>query len=311
MGHDHHDHGGHAHGSHGHGATSYGVAFGVGIALNTAFTAVEAVYGIVAGSMALVADAVHNFGDVLGLALAWAAFIVAKRPPSKRRTYGMRKATVLAALGNSTFLLVATGGVAWEAIGRLRQPSPVEGGVMIGVAAFGVVINGVSAALFLRGRDKDINVRSAFLHLASDAVVALGVVLAGAAIHLTHLTWIDPAASHLVSAVILIGTWKLLRESVHLALDSVPEGIDMDAIDRYFASLPGVVDVHDLHVWPISTTETALTVHLVTSSNSAPTDFLDMVETALHERFRIDHSTLQLEGPEAHTRCRRARVGSI
>jgi len=306
MGHDHtHDHG------HDHGRKNYGRAFIIGISLNLVFVIVETVYGISARSVALVADAAHNLSDVLGLAFAWAAFLLAQRKPSRRRTYGFRKTTVLAALGNSVLLLVAVGGVSWEAIGRLRQPASIEGGVLMAVAAVGVVINGVSAMLFAKGRKGDANLKGAFLHLAADAAVSFGVVVAGFIILRTGWMWLDPLVSLVVSVVILVGTWGLLKQSVNLALDAVPEGIDAEAVNTYLAGLPGVLEVHDLHIWAMSTTETALTAHLVMATNTCEPRFLGNVGRALHEKFKIDHATLQVEPPEAPDPCRMAAEGAL
>jgi cobalt-zinc-cadmium efflux system protein len=305
----------HAHG-HGHGHAhhvpkSYSGAFLVGICLNVVFVAVEAAYGVAAGSVALVADAAHNLSDVLGLGLAWAAIRLAQRKPSKQRTYGFRKTTVLAALGNSVLLLVAVGGVAREAIGRLREPSSIDGKVVMAVAAVGVVINGVSALLFARGQKGDANLRGAFLHLASDAAVSLGVVVAGLVILRTGWMRLDAIVSLVVSVVILVGTWGLLKQSVNLALDAVPEGIDAEAVNAYLAGLPGVLEVHDLHIWAMSTTETALTAHLVMATNTCEPRFLGDVGKALHEKFLIGHSTLQVEAPEAPDPCHMAPEGTL
>ncbi len=307
MGHDHGDHG-HAHGRH---RSGYGTTFLVGIGLNLSFVVVEAAYGVASGSVALVADAAHNLGDVLGLAIAWAAFLLAQRKPSRRRTYGLRKTTVLAALANAVLLLVAVGGVVWEAVGRLRHPANVEGGLVMAVAAIGVVVNGASAVLFAKGRKQDANLRGAFLHLAADAAVSLGVVVAGAAILRTGWMWIDPTVSIVVSIVILIGTWGLLKESVDLALDAVPEGIDPEEVLAFLAELPGVLEVHDLHIWAMSTTETALTAHLVMATNSCEPAFLATAVKALHDRFGIEHATLQVEPPEAPDPCRQAAADAL
>lgn len=313
-GHDHdpgHHHGhGHGHG-HAHEPANYGRAFVVGISLNLLFVVVETVYGVASSSVALVADAAHNLSDVLGLAFAWAAFLLAQRKPSKRRTYGLRKTTVLAALGNAVLLLVAIGGVSWEAIGRLRNPAPIQGGVVMVVAALGVLVNGVSALLFARGRKDDANVGGAFLHLASDAAVSFGVVIAGAIIMRTGWMWLDPLVSIVVSMVILVGTWGLLKHSVDLALDAVPRGIDADEVSAYLAGLPGVIEVHDLHIWAMSTTETALTAHLVMENHACHARFLGDVGRALQRRFKIDHPTLQVEAPEAPDPCGQAAAGTL
>jgi cobalt-zinc-cadmium efflux system protein len=323
MSHDHsrhrandhdHDHGhDHAHGAHHHhehhhaprSSASYGRAFAVGISLNVVFIVVEVFYGIASGSIALVSDATHNLTDVLGLALAWAAFLLARRKPSRRRTYGFRKTTVLAALVNAVLLLVAVGGVAWEAIGRLSQRGPIDARVVMWVAAFGVLVNGASALFFLRGRE-DANLKGAFLHLASDAAVSLGVVVSAFVILRTGWTWLDPVISLVVSLVILASTWGLLRHSVDLALDAVPGGIDPHAVERYLADLPGVLEVHDLHIWAMSTTETAMTAHLVMATDACHATFLRDVGAALHQRFKIEHSTVQVEPPESPEPCRLA-----
>jgi len=310
MAHDHaHEHR-HGHG-HGHAPKSYSRAFLVGIGLNVVFVVVEATYGLASGSVALVADAAHNLSDVLGLGFAWAAILLAQRKPSKRRTYGFRKTTVLAALGNSVLLLVVVGGVAREAIGRLREPATLDGRVVMAVAAVGVVINGVSALLFAKGQKGDANLRGAFLHLASDALVSLGVVITGAVILQTGWTRLDPIVSLVVSVVIVVGTWGLLKQSVNLALDAVPEGIDAEAVSAYLASLPGVLEVHDLHIWAMSTTETALTAHLVMATSSCEPRFLGDVGRELHEKFQIGHSTLQVEPPEAPDPCRMGAEGTL
>jgi cobalt-zinc-cadmium efflux system protein len=304
-GHGHHGHG-HAHGhGHSHGAPQ-GRAFAIGTALNLAFVAVEFGYGFASRSMSLVADAAHNLGDVLGLVLAWGAMLLARRKPSARRTYGLRSSTILAALANAMLLLTAVGAVAWEAVERLRAPGPVEGKTVMGVAAVGVVVNAASAALFLRGSKDDANVRGAFLHLAADAAVSAGVVVAGFVIMATGWAWIDPAVSLAVSAVILAGTWSLLRDAVNLALQAVPDHIDPDEVRRYLAGLPGVDEVHDLHIWAMSTTEVALTAHLVMPGASYHATFLREVGEVLHKKFRIEHTTLQVEPPGAPDMCRQA-----
>lgn len=290
---------------------SYSGAFLVGICLNVVFVAVEAAYGVTSGSVALVADAAHNLGDVLGLALAWAAIRLAQQRPSKRRTYGLRKTTVLAALANSVLLLVAVGGVAREAVGRLREPASIDGTVVIAVAAVGVLVNGVSALLFAKGQKGDANLRGAFLHLASDAAVSLGVVVAGFVILRTGWTRVDAVVSLAVSLVILVGTWGLLKQSVNLALDAVPEGIDAEAVNAYLAGLPGVLEVHDLHIWAMSTTETALTAHLVMETSTCEPRFLGDVGKALRDTFAIGHSTLQVEAPEAPDPCHMAPEGTL
>ncbi len=283
------------HGHDHHAPVTSTRAFALGMALNIGFILIEAVFGVRARSLALLADAGHNLGDVLGLGLAWGAVVLARRPPSARHTYGMRRASILAALANAILLLVAVGGIAWEALRRLQRPEPVAGGVVMAVAAVGVLINGLTAWLFFSGRKRDINVRGAFLHMAADAAVSLAVVASGWAVLRTGMLWLDPAASLLVGAVIIWGTWSLLRESLRLAMDAVPEGTDVRAVERYLRSLPGVTGVHDLHVWGMSTTETALTAHLVRPHEAADDAFLLSVSRQLHDRFGIEHTTLQLE----------------
>jgi cobalt-zinc-cadmium efflux system protein len=274
-----------------------------GVALNTLFVAAEAVAGVTAGSLALLADAGHNAGDVLGLLLAWGASWLARRPPSRRYTWGLRRSTIYAALANAVLLLVACGGIAWEAVHRLQSPAPVAGPIVIAVASLGVVINTLTALLFLKGQS-DANVRGAFLHMAADAAVSLGVVLAGAAIALTGATWIDPVTSLVVAAVIVAGTWGLFRESLDLALDAVPRGVEPEAIEAALTALPGVREVHDLQVWGASTSEVSLTVHVVAVDGTDHDRLLADAEAVLRERFRVAHSTIQIEGPAACEQCR-------
>lgn len=295
--HDHPDHEGHHHGpgGHVHAPASFGRAFAIGIVLNIAYVAAEAVYGVLSNSLALLADAGHNFGDVLGLGLAWLAAWLGRRAPSERFTYGLRGSSILAALSNGVVLLVVTGGIAWEAIQRLSHPQPAAGLTIMVVAAIGVVINGATAMMFVSGRKDDVNIRGAFLHMASDALVALGVVATGALIVLTGWLWLDPAISLVISAVIVWGTWSLMRESLGLALAGVPAGIDQRAVQAFLQEAPGVTEVHDLHIWGMSTTETALTAHLVRPDGAADDDTLHGLCTALKQRFRIGHVTLQFE----------------
>src|SRR4051812_16846276 len=267
--HDHsgHDHSGHSHRpgghSHSHAPASFDRAFLIGITLNTGFVIVEAVYGFLANSLALLADAGHNLGDVLGLLLAWAAASLAKRLPSARFTYGMKRTPILASIVNAMLLLVASGAIVFEAVQRLQSPTPVDETTVIWVAFIGILVNGATALGFMAGRKSDLNIRGAFLHMVADAVVSLGVVLSGLAVLYTGWLWIDPAVSILVALVIVVGTWSLLKESVSLSLDAVPSNVDRAAIEAYLASLPGVSEVHDLHIWPMGTTEVALTAHLV------------------------------------------------
>jgi cobalt-zinc-cadmium efflux system protein len=280
---------------HSHGATSHGRAFAVGIGLNLSFVAVEAIYGIKAHSLALIADAGHNLSDVLGLVLAWGATVLARRLPTTRRTYGMRRSSILAAFANAVLLLVAIGAIAWEAVRRLSHPAPVSASEVIWVAVVGIVINTATALLFMAGRKGDLNIKGAFLHMAADAGVSAGVVLAGIAIAATGWLWLDPAISLLIVIVILIGTWGLLRDSVNLAMDAVPEGVDPVTVRQYLNELPGIKEVHDLHIWGLSTTEVALTAHLVKPDAKSEDALLADTCQELHERFGIEHATLQVE----------------
>jgi cobalt-zinc-cadmium efflux system protein len=306
--HEHHAHG-HAH-AHTH-PTSSGRAFALSVGLNVAFVALEVGFGLAAHSIALVSDAVHNLGDVLGLLLAWTASVLAQRKPSARRTYGLRRTTILASLANAVLVFVAVGAVAWEAIGRLREGAEVQGRTVAAVALAGVFVNGASALVFLKGSRHDANLRGAFVHLAADAAVSLVVVVTGALVVMTGKTWLDPLASLLVSVAILVGTWSLLRDATNLALDSVPAGIDPDDVRRYLLSLDGVEEVHDLHIWAMSTTETALTAHLVTKEvGCSPALFRD-ASRALEHRYRIHHVTLQVEPHDPAETCARAAEGAL
>lgn len=273
-------------------------AFAIGIALNTAFVAIEAFYGWKVDSLALLADAGHNLSDVLALVVAWGAAWLAKRPATTHFTYGWRGSSILAALLNSSLLLVVMGGIGWEAILRLSHPVAVHGATVIAVAAVGIAVNGVSAWLFASGRHGDINVRAAFQHMLSDALISFGVVLAGVAIALTGRRWIDPVATLAIAAAIVYGTWGLLRHSVRMALAGVPVGIDPAAVRAYLAGLPEVSRIHDLHIWPMSTTETALTCHLVTPAGHPGDRFTLAIARELRHRFSIDHTTLQIEVTE-------------
>jgi len=289
-------HAGHRHGAGGaHVPANFGRAFAIGIGLNTAFVLIEAAYGIAANSMALLADAGHNLSDVLGLVVAWAAAWLSRRPPSQRYTYGLRSSSILAALFNAVFLLLAVGAIAWEAILRLFHPEPVAGGTVMVVAAIGIVINGITAWMFASGRKSDLNIRGAYLHMAADAAVSAGVVAAAAVILLTGWLWVDPAVSLVVSAVIVWGTWSLLRESLSMSLNAVPAGIAPEAVQGFLAALPGVASVHDLHIWAMSTTEVALTAHLVRPEADLDDAFLATTAHELEHRFGIHHVTLQIE----------------
>ncbi|MBU1253435.1 MAG: cation diffusion facilitator family transporter [Alphaproteobacteria bacterium] len=280
---------------HSHAPADFGNAFLIGIVLNTAFVAIEATYGWLSGSMALIADAGHNLSDVLALMLAWAASVAAKRPPTDRFTYGYKSSTILAALANAALLLIAVGAILYETIARMAEPAPVEGMTMVVVAGIGIAINTGTALLFLRGRENDLNIRGAFLHMAADALVSLGVVIAGVAILWTGAVWIDPAVSLLIVLVIAWGTWGLLKDSVKMSLLAVPRGISEGAVRGYLTGLPGVEAVHDLHIWPMSTTETALTAHLVMPGGHPGDAFLREIAEELEHHHRIGHTTVQVE----------------
>lgn len=307
--HDHNDHGhgqghrhGHGHGhSHGHGhahpvpAQGHDRAFAIGIALNLAFVGTEAVFGFVADSVALLADAGHNLSDVLALCAAWAAIALGRAAPSKRFTYGFKGSTILAALLNALLLLVALGAIMLEAVQRLAAPAAADGPVIAGVAAIGILVNGATAALFLRGRHGDINIRGAYLHMASDALVSAGVVVSGLLIWWTAAAWIDPAVSIVIAVLIFFQTWGLLHESVEMSLAAVPRGIDYDQVWIELRTLPGVARVHHVHIWPMSTTETVLTAHLVMPGGHPGDGFLETARRMLKDRFGIGHATLQVE----------------
>ena len=303
-GHSHAGHGGHGH--HHHAPKDFGAAFAIGIALNLGFVAVEAAYGIIANSMALLADAGHNLSDVLGLAIAWTAAVLAKRPPSRRFSYGLRGVSILAALANALILLVAVAFIVYHAVVRLIIPDLVEGETIVIVAAIGIVINGATALMFARGRKSDLNIRGAYLHMLLDALVSAGVVLAGLGIAFTGWLWIDPVASLIVAALIFLGMADMLRESVTMALAGVPSSIDPDAVEEHLSTLPGVARIHDLHIWPMSTTEFALTAHLVMPGGFPGDRFLADCAHAIEHRFGITHSTLQVEVGDEHD-CRLER----
>jgi cobalt-zinc-cadmium efflux system protein len=296
---------------HQHPSNDYGWAFAVGIGLNITFVVIEAGFGWWAGSLALLADAGHNLSDVLGLSMAWAGYALAKVAPSPQRTYGWRGSTILAALFNALLLLVAVGGIAWEAIGRLSNPTPVAGPVVIAVALVGVMINTCTALLFVRGRDKDLNIRGAYLHMAADALLSLGVVVAGVVIVWTGWQWVDPLSSLIIAAVIFVGTWGLLRESVDLAMQAVPPSISLDEVHDFLSGLPGVTEVHDLHVWAMSTTEFALTAHLVRPHIENDDALLSQACGELHDRFDISHTTIQIERSIDDANCRQCEDGTL
>jgi cobalt-zinc-cadmium efflux system protein len=291
------------HRAHIHADRNHGRAFAVGIALNLAYVGGEAVAGLLSGSLALLADAGHNLGDVLGLSLAWGAALLSRRQPSGRFTYGLRSSSILAALANAIILLVVTGGIAWEAIGRIAHPVPVASGIVIGVAAAGILVNGVTALLFASGHPHDLNVRSVFVHMAADTLVTGGVVIAGIAIWLTGRLWVDPAVSLVVSAVIVIGTWGLMKSAMGLALNAVPEAVDIAAVRDHLLAVQGVSALHDLHIWGMSTTETALTCHLLMPDGHPGDAVLNTVAQQLDQRFGIHHVTLQIELADSEEAC--------
>ncbi|MEE7494774.1 cation diffusion facilitator family transporter [Methylobacterium oryzae] len=304
---EHHDHyhayGGHGHGhgsGHVHAPASFGKAFAIGIGLNTAYVVLEATFGAMSGSLALLADAGHNLSDVLGLLIAWGASWLSNKPPTPGRTYGYKRAPILASLANAAILLVAVGAIAWEAMRRLAEPEPVATGTILWVAAAGVLVNAGTAWLFMAGRKGDLNIRGAFLHMAADAGVTVGVIVAALLIRWTGWLWLDPAISLVIAVVILVSTWGLLRDSVRLSLDAVPPGIDTAEVRSCLEGLPGVRGLHDLHVWPMSTTETALTAHLVTLDGHPGDAFLMDAARRLRERFGIGHVTLQVETDPAN-----------
>ena len=285
----------HATRSHAHKPRGHDRAFAVGIALNLGFVAIEAVYGVLAHSMALLADAGHNFSDVLALGLAWGASVLGRREPSARFTYGLRSSSILAALVNAMLLMLVVGGISVEALQRLMNPVPVATMTVIWVAMCGIVVNTTTALFFLRGREHDLNVRGAFLHMAADAAVSLGVVLAGVGMLYSGWTWLDPVMSLVIAAVVVGSTWGLLRDSLNLSLHAVPSRIDTQLIRKYLSGLTGVTEIHDLHIWGMSTTETALTVHLVMPGGHPNDGFFAQISNELQERFRVGHATVQIE----------------
>jgi cobalt-zinc-cadmium efflux system protein len=281
-------------------------AFAIGVILNLGFVAAEVFYGLAAHSLALISDAGHNLSDVFCLLLAWGAMHLTRSAPTKRRTYGWRRSSILAALINAVILLVVVGGITVEAIRRFAHPEEVAGGTVMAVAAVGIVINTISALLFASGRKRDLNFKGAFLHMAGDAAVSVGVVIAAFAIRMTGWHWLDPAVSLAIGAVIVWGTWGLLRESINLSMDAVPEGIDPHAVENYLTNLAGVTAVHDLHIWAMSTTEVALTVHLVMEEPPRNDLFLHDVGDVLRDRFGIGHATTQIECGNCDRDCRQA-----
>ena len=291
LGHSHHD----RHGPNGHMPTDFGRAFALGITLNIIYIVIEVVYGLLSGSVALLADAGHNLSDVLGLAVAWAGAELAKKPPSSQFTYGLGGSSILAALLNALFLLVACGAIAWEAISRFNMPSEVASTTVIIVASIGIIINFGTAMLFIRGQKEDINIRGAFLHMMADAAVSAGVVIGGIIIFYTGINWIDPLTSLLIVALIFWSTWGLLSEAVRMSLAGVPRDIDAEDVLEALSKLPGVAKVHDLHIWPMSTSETAMTAHLVMPGGHPGKGFLADVQDAMKARFAIHHITIQIE----------------
>ncbi len=286
---------GHSH-HHDHGApVDYGRIFAIGIGLNLAYVIAQAVFGFLSHSLALVADAGHNLGDVLGLGVAWGAAYLSSRPATPNRTYGWRRTSIMAAMANSIFLLVAVGAISWEAVRRLHRGDAINSEIVIWVAAGGAVVNGFTAVLFMSGRKGDLNIRAAFMHMAADAAVSVGVVVAALAIRATGWFWIDPVTSILINLVIVAGTWSILRESFNLATDAVPDRVDLMAVKNYLVQLPQVEAVHDLHIWAMSTTEIALTAHLVMPAEAGGDNFLRDVCDQLHHQFGIEHSTIQIE----------------
>jgi cobalt-zinc-cadmium efflux system protein len=290
---------GHAH-PHVH---SYNRAFAIGVALNLVFVAVEVTYGLLADSLALLADAGHNLSDVFALLIAWGATYLAGKAASDKRTYGLKRATILASLISTSMLLVALGAISWEAVERFLEPAPVNGETVIVVAAIGVVINTATALLFLRGRKRDLNIRAAFLHMAADAAISLGVAVAGVLILLTGWLWLDPAMSLLIAVIIFIGTWSLLRDSLNLAMDAVPRGVDLPGVRECLLRQDWIVGIHDLHIWALSTTETALTVHVVSHDERVDNARLIRLQALLHDDYHIEHATIQVEGWDEESSC--------
>jgi cobalt-zinc-cadmium efflux system protein len=312
--HDHSDSHSHAAGeehNHSHAPKNFDRAFAIGIALNFGFVVIEAIYGFLSNSLALLADAGHNLSDVLALLLAWGASVWVRRTPTERRTYGFRRSSILVALFNAIILLVAVGGIVWEAILRFMHPEPVASGTVMLVAGVGIFINGFTAWLFVSGKKQDVNIRGAYLHLAADAAISLGVVVAAVVIYFTNWLWLDPVASILIAIIITLGTWELLRESLDLALDAVPKNIHPADVEAYLSGLPGVAAVHDLHIWSVSTTEVALTVHLVKPDAIIDDVLLSKINTELRDKFGIAHTTVQLEqGSNAHP-CAQAPTDAL
>jgi cobalt-zinc-cadmium efflux system protein len=307
---DHDHHHGHDHG-HSHAPANFDRAFAIGVGLNTALVIAQIFGGIIGNSLALLADAGHNASDVLALLLAWGASSLSRRPPSARRTYGLRKSSVLASLVNAVTLLITVGAIAWEALRRLANPETINTSIVAWTALAGIVINTATALLFMSGRKDDLNVKGAFLHMAADAAVSAGVVVAALAIAFTGWEWLDPLVSLAIVAIITFGTWDLLRESLDLAMDAVPDSVDRTKVEAWLGRLPGVTEVHDLHIWGMSTTETALTAHLVVPGPGPHDALLAHACEELHEHFNIAHATIQIESGDAALACRLAPANVV
>jgi len=297
-----------SHHHHQHAAPDYSRAFAVGVALNVIFVVIEVAYGVMANSLALITDAGHNLSDVLGLLLAWGATYLAGKKPSRRRTYGYSRATILASMFSGLLLLAAVAVISWEAINRFLTPSEPVGQTIMIVAGIGVLINSITAWFFVSGKDHDLNIRGAYLHMAADALVSLGVVVSGFVIWKFGLKWFDPLSSLLIAAVIFWSTWGLLRDSLNLAIDAVPRDIDPEVIRKWLSDQSGVEDLHDLHIWPISTTQTALTAHLLMPTPPADDEFLHDLAMQLQEKFKISHATFQIERGDNEHPCKQSQT---
>ncbi|HFD04756.1 MAG TPA: cation transporter [Firmicutes bacterium] len=289
--------------NHNHGIGNYNRSFAFGVLLNVIFVIIEAVYGILSGSLSLLADAGHNLSDVISLLLAWGASVIATKAATDRRTYGFRKVTIFAPIISAVILIITLTGITWEAINRFFHPQPIKGITIIIVAAVGVVVNTLTALMFIKGQKHDLNIRGAFLHMAADAGVSLGVVIAGLIIMIKGWLWIDPVLSLIIVSVILFGIKGLLRDSIHYAIDGVPNGIDISEVKKYLMGRDHVLSIHDLHIWPLSTTETALTVHLIMDTEQLDNNFLSNLQIQLHDRFGIEHSTIQVEANSEENNC--------
>jgi len=289
--------------NHSHTPENYNMAFAIGISLNIVFVLIEVSYGVIADSLALIADAWHNLSDVFSLLLAWGANYLASRPATDKRTYGLRRVTIMASLFSAILLLFALGGIAWEALERLWEPSPANGLVIITVAAIGVVINTATALLFVSGQKHDLNIRGAYLHMAADAGVSMGVVIAGVAIMFTNWLWLDPLISLFIVLVVLLGTWNLLKDSFNLSIDAVPKEIDVSKVRAYLSTLEGVSEIHDLHIWALSTRQNALSVHIIRRDKRLDNSFLNTIQEHLHHHFNISHVTVQVESEEGENGC--------